>query len=160
MSKCFQEGHEAYARGDGALAKQMSNEGKEHKRKMESLNKQAADWIFHANNQDSGPNEIDLHGLYVKEAIARAEEALETAQRNGDKEIKLIVGKGLHSTNGAKIKPAIEGLMQRYQLDAELDPNNSGVLVVRLNQSRERSHLGADEISRRLERGGEGCNIM
>jgi len=159
MSRAFQAGHEAYAQGDGARAKQLSNEGKEHKRRMESLNQQAADWIYHANNLDSGPGEIDLHGLYVKEALAKAEAALDAAQRNGDEEIKLIVGKGLHSTNGAKVKPAIEGLMQRYQLDAELDRNNSGVLVVRLNRPRERSHLGADEITRRIER-NEGCTIM
>lgn len=161
MSKCFQQGHEAYSRGDGALAKDMSNKGKEHQRKMEEYNKQASDWIFRANNLDSAPDEIDLHGLYVKEAIARTEDALEKAKRNGDTEIKLIVGKGLHSTSGAKIKPAIENLMKKYQLDAELDPHNAGVLVVRLDGDRRRSHMGADEITRRLERGNEdGCTIM
>jgi hypothetical protein len=46
MARSFQESHEAYARGDGALAKQLSDKGKEHKRKMEGLNKQASDWIF------------------------------------------------------------------------------------------------------------------
>jgi Domain of unknown function (DUF1771) len=46
MSKCFQEGSEAYTRGDGARAKEMSNKGKEHQRKMEEYNKQASDWIF------------------------------------------------------------------------------------------------------------------
>lgn len=30
MAKCFAESHEAYSRGDGAGAKQLSNEGKEH----------------------------------------------------------------------------------------------------------------------------------
>ncbi|KAG2015503.1 hypothetical protein CC2G_008771 [Coprinopsis cinerea AmutBmut pab1-1] len=110
--------------------------------------------------QDSGPGEIDLHGLYVKEAISRTEEALEAAKRRGDTELKLIVGKGLHSSNGAKIKPAIENLMKKYQLDAELDPNNGGVLVVRLNETRRRSRMGADEITRRIERGDEGCTIM
>ena len=42
--------------------------------------------------QDSQPGEIDLHGLYVKEAIARTEDALDNARRNGEHEIKLIVG--------------------------------------------------------------------
>lgn len=46
MAKSFQESHEAYARGDGAAAKELSNKGKEHQRKMEQLNKQASDWIF------------------------------------------------------------------------------------------------------------------
>jgi len=46
MARCFQESHEAYSRGDGAKAKELSNEGKEHQRNMEKLNKQASDWIF------------------------------------------------------------------------------------------------------------------
>ncbi|KAJ3514633.1 hypothetical protein NLJ89_g2268 [Agrocybe chaxingu] len=51
MAKRFQEGHEAYARGDGALAKELSNKGKEHQRKMEQLNKEASDFIFVENNK-------------------------------------------------------------------------------------------------------------
>jgi hypothetical protein len=46
MARCFQQSHDAYARGDGAGAKQLSNQGHEHQHKMESLNKQASDWIF------------------------------------------------------------------------------------------------------------------
>jgi len=44
MAKCFQESHEAYARG--ARAKELSNQGKDHQRKMEDLNKEASDFIF------------------------------------------------------------------------------------------------------------------
>jgi uncharacterized protein HemX len=46
MAQCFQQSHEAYARRDGALAKDLSSQGKEHQRKMEEFNKQASDWIF------------------------------------------------------------------------------------------------------------------
>ena len=46
MAKCFQESHEAYARGDGARAKELSNQGKDHQRKMGDLNKEASDFIF------------------------------------------------------------------------------------------------------------------
>lgn len=46
MARCYEQSHEAYSRGDGAGAKQLSNEGRAHKSKMESLNKQASDWIF------------------------------------------------------------------------------------------------------------------
>lgn len=46
MAKCFQDSHEAYARGDGAAAKSLSNEGKAHKQNMENLNKQAGEWIY------------------------------------------------------------------------------------------------------------------
>lgn len=46
MAKSFEQSHEAYARGDGARAKELSNQGKEHQRQMNDLNKQASDWIF------------------------------------------------------------------------------------------------------------------
>lgn len=58
MAKCFDDSHKAYASGDGSRAKQLSNEGHEHKRRMEQANGEAADWIFKANNEDSGPDEI------------------------------------------------------------------------------------------------------
>ncbi len=49
----------------------------------------------------------------------------------------------------------------RYQLSAQLDPNNAGVLIVQLNgaQRGERG-MGADELSQRLEKDGEQCIIM
>ncbi len=48
--------------------------------------------ISAANNTDSGPNEVDLHGLYVKEAIARTEQAIQDAKQRGDPNVHLIVG--------------------------------------------------------------------
>ena len=46
MAKCFSQSHEAYNNGDHAAAKEFSNLGKEHQRKMEELNKEASDWIY------------------------------------------------------------------------------------------------------------------
>ncbi|SJL14323.1 uncharacterized protein ARMOST_17779 [Armillaria ostoyae] len=100
---------------------------------MEQLNKEASNWIYLENNRNRKPGEIDLHGLYVKEAIAYTDAALEEAKLRGDSEIRPIVGKGLHSGGAAKVGPAIKELMRKYQLVAELDPSNSGVLVVKLN---------------------------
>lgn len=54
MAKCFQQSHEAYSQRNGTLAKQLSNQGKEHQRKMEEFNKQASDWIFGGQLQYSG----------------------------------------------------------------------------------------------------------
>ncbi|PBK87736.1 DUF1771-domain-containing protein [Armillaria gallica] len=134
MARCFSESHEAFNRGDRAAAKDLSNQGKSHKQKMEQLHKEASKWIYLKNNRDCKPGEIDLHGLFVKEAIAYTDAALEEAKLRGDSEIRLIVGRGSHSEGGvAKIRLAIEELMRKYQLVAELDPSNSGVLVVELN---------------------------
>jgi len=161
MAKCFQQSHEAYSRGDGALAKDLSNQGKDHQRKMENFNKEASDFIFIENNKDSEPGEVDLHGLYVKEAITRADQAIRNAKSQGQAQINFIVGKGLHSHGGvAKIRPAIEDLIQKHQLSAQLDPNNSGVLIVLINSKSGQRGIGAEEISRRLEREEESCIVM
>jgi len=161
MAQSFEASHEAYERRDGALAKELSNKGKEHQRRMEGWNQQASDWVFAENNKDSKPGEIDLHGLYVKEAIVHTDQAIQEAKQRGDSEIRLIVGKGLHSPGGAaKIKPAIEQLMQNHQLLAEMDPDNAGVLIVHMDRGGHDSReVSADEIMRRLHK-DEGCTIM
>lgn len=141
MAQCFEESHTAYAAGDGARAKELSNQGKAHKAEMERLNAQASEWIFASASmslsfarrgcgvlghwilttydlsganreqrsgcmrrfgthvvgltgvlQDSAPEEVDLHGLYVKEAITYSERAINDARRRGDAKVHLIVG--------------------------------------------------------------------
>ncbi|KAK0502562.1 hypothetical protein EDD18DRAFT_696432 [Armillaria luteobubalina] len=136
MARCFSESHDAYNRGNRAAAKDLSNQGKDHKQKMEQLNKEASNWIYLENNRSRQPGEIDLHGLYVKEAKAYTDTAIAKAMLRGDSELRLIVGKGSHSEGGiAKIRLAIEELMRKYQLVAELDPSNSGVLIVKLDDN-------------------------
>lgn len=63
MARCFQESHDAYQAGDGARAKQLSNEGHEHQHQMEALNAQASEWIFKENNTVSFS--IELHTLLL-----------------------------------------------------------------------------------------------
>ncbi|KAG8919137.1 hypothetical protein FRC00_011699 [Tulasnella sp. 408] len=156
MARCFRESQEAYRSGDGGRAKELSNEGKRHQSEMDRLNREASDWIFEQNNLDSGPDEIDLHGLYVKEAIDHTEKAILSAQNRGDRQIRVIVGKGLHSQGSvAKLKPAIEELMAKHHLACQLDPHNAGVLVVTLNQG---GGMGAGEITQRIE--DDQCSIM
>jgi hypothetical protein len=46
MGKCFDQSHSAYSSGDGARAKELSEQGKAHQREMERLNEQASEWIF------------------------------------------------------------------------------------------------------------------
>lgn len=169
MARAFEESHAAYGRGDGAAAKELSNQGKMHQREMGRLNAEASAWIFRENNLDSRPGEVDLHGLYVKEAIAYSDQSISEARARGDKEIRLIVGKGIHSQNhAAKLKPAIEELMLKHNLAAALDPDNSGVMIVQLDggnaaeRARDRGGvvLGADDITRRLDGQDDGCIVM
>lgn len=46
MAKCFDQSHAAYSHGDGGKAKDLSNEGHQHKTRMEQLNKEASEWIY------------------------------------------------------------------------------------------------------------------
>ncbi|PWZ03778.1 DUF1771-domain-containing protein [Testicularia cyperi] len=161
MAKSFDQSHTAYAQGDGARAKQLSNEGHSHKQNMERLNKQAADWIFMANNEDSPQGTVDLHGLYTSEALERTEQAVRNAQSQGWNELRIIVGKGLHSKDHRQhIAPAVEKLMRDYRLDAHLDPRNAGVLVVNLKGNGQ----GAANFTRDLAKQSTGnedeCVIM
>lgn len=120
--------------GDGGKAHDLSAEGKKHQARQDQLDDEASSWIFvgtyrcllsniairstvltySENNRDSPPGTLDLHGLYVKEAIERTETAVREAQGRGDEELRVIVGKGIHSQGHvAKLKPAVEDLMRR-----------------------------------------------
>jgi hypothetical protein len=57
MARAFEQSHAAYARKDGAAAKELSNEGKAHQREMERLNAEASEWIF------SGEYSVLFHPL-------------------------------------------------------------------------------------------------
>jgi hypothetical protein len=62
MARAFEESHAAYARGDGAAAKELSNQGKTHQREMERLNAEASAWIFR------GESDIFLLSIYSETA--------------------------------------------------------------------------------------------
>ncbi|KAH9839942.1 uncharacterized protein C8Q71DRAFT_855245 [Rhodofomes roseus] len=157
QSHAFKKSHTTrmYARSNRERAKELSEQGKAHKAKMERLNERASEWIFAKNNEDRAPGDpVDLHNLYVKEAITYTERAVQDARRRGDTKIKLIVGKGRHSLQGvAKLKPAIKRLLQTQGLVVELDPKNAGVLIVNLDgrSTDTDSVLSVDDIVRRFE---------
>lgn len=67
-NSCFERSQEAYKSGDGAAAKQLSNQGKAHDAKMDDYNRQASEYIFRENNAAGriDEDEIDLHGQFVE----------------------------------------------------------------------------------------------
>lgn len=82
-------------------------------------------------NQGRPRNEIDLHGLYVKEASQKVEEAIQHCQQAGENDLTIIVGKGLHSPNQiAKLKPAIIELVKKYNVSCQPNIPNPGCLYV------------------------------
>ncbi|KAK9453906.1 hypothetical protein V1511DRAFT_503553 [Dipodascopsis uninucleata] len=130
-SRYYDEAHAAYERGDGAEAKRLSEKAKEHAKKMDDYNAQAAVYVFRANNADSDGDEIDLHGLYVKEAEEYLTQRIAACKQRNESHLEVIVGKGNHSNGGvAKIKPAVEQLCKEHGFAYSLDGDNSGVIII------------------------------
>lgn len=137
MKEKFDQAHQAYNAGRRREAKIFSTEGKAHQRKRDELNEQAAAWIFEANNRACPPDTIDLHGLFVQESITYTESFIARARRSRFKTVRVIVGKGVHSMqHQAKIRPAIEELVERQNIAVSLDEHNSGVLILVLEPAR------------------------
>lgn len=126
------QAHEAYEQGDGAGAKQLSNEGKSHAAKMEQYNKQASEYIFRANNStDKVPSDtIDLHGQFVEEAEDILEARIRDAQARSQTHLHVIVGKGNHSVGHVqKLKPRVEHLCQELGLQYRTEENEGRIYV-------------------------------
>ncbi|SCU93593.1 LANO_0E04302g1_1 [Lachancea nothofagi CBS 11611] len=131
-----QQSQQAFKSGDKSEAHALSERAKEQLNVAEKFNMQAAEYVFTQNNADSDSDEIDLHGLYTKEAQWIMQKRIAVAVANHESKLEVIVGKGLHSANGiAKIKPAIEELCQQANLASYVDRKNSGVLVVELENA-------------------------
>ncbi|GAW22353.1 hypothetical protein ANO14919_118900 [Xylariales sp. No.14919] len=127
---CMQRAHEAYERGDGAAAKELSNEGKWHAAEADRLFNEASTSIFKANNPDSTASTIDLHGQYVAEAQKLVEDRIHRDQRLGKTHLHVIVGKGNHSVDHVqKLKPAIQDLCQNLGLQYATEENEGRIYV-------------------------------
>src|SRR5256884_640571 len=80
---CFDRAHQAYERGDGALAHELSQEGKQHAAMMDQYNKQASEFIFRENNAHVDGDTIDLHGQFVEEAEEILEQRIRVGRQQG-----------------------------------------------------------------------------
>lgn len=126
------QAHEAYERGDGAGAKELSNEGKEHAAKMDQYNKQASEYIFRENNAPGrvASDTIDLHGQFVEEAEEILEARIRDAQARSQTHLHVIVGKGNHSVNHVqKLKPRVEQVCRELGLQYATEENEGRIYV-------------------------------
>ncbi|KAJ5806644.1 uncharacterized protein N7503_004246 [Penicillium pulvis] len=129
---CFQKSQDAYSSGDGAGAKQYSEEGKAHGRKMEDYNRQASEFIFKENNASGRvpADTIDLHGQFVEEAEEILEERIKYAKAHGQTHLHVIVGKGNHSVGHIqKIKPRVEKVCDELGLQHVIEENSGRIYV-------------------------------
>ncbi|KAL1977730.1 hypothetical protein VTN31DRAFT_589 [Thermomyces dupontii] len=131
-NECFDRSRRAYESGDGAAAKQLSEQGKEHARLMDMYNKQASEFIFRENNAPGrvDPDTIDLHGQFVEEAEEILEQRIRAARQRGDTHLRVIVGKGNHSVNHVqKLKPRVEQVCRDLGLRYHTEENAGRIFV-------------------------------
>ncbi|KAK8136643.1 Smr domain protein [Apiospora sp. TS-2023a] len=131
-NECFDKAHQAYERGDGAEAKQLSNEGKRHASQMESYNKQASEYIFRENNATGrvADDTVDLHGQFVEEAEDILEKRIRDARARGQTHLHVIVGQGHHSAGHVqKIKPRVEQVCRELGLHYATEDNAGRIYV-------------------------------
>ncbi|KAL1994705.1 hypothetical protein VTN49DRAFT_2175 [Thermomyces lanuginosus] len=131
-NECFDRSRRAYESGDGAAAKELSEQGKEHARLMDMYNKQASEFIFRENNAPGrvDPDTIDLHGQFVEEAEEILEQRIRAARQRGDTHLHVIVGKGNHSVNHVqKLKPRVEQVCRDLGLRYHTEENAGRIYV-------------------------------
>jgi DNA-nicking Smr family endonuclease len=142
----FQQSQDAYRSGNKADATYYSQLGKEQGTLMLEANTRAADFVFEFHNRERPLDEIDLHNLFVEEAMQRLKERIATLQQDSKLQTRIassqqpikrpstlvvIVGRGNNSANGTpRIKPAVESYLQSIGL--RYDFENEGSLQVHL----------------------------
>ncbi|KAJ3578601.1 hypothetical protein NPX13_g1965 [Xylaria arbuscula] len=128
---CMNRAHQAYARGDGATAKQLSNEGKRHAAEADKFFDQMSAKAFEINNpKQDEVDYIDLHGQVPATAVVLVTERIREDQKKGRTHLHVIVGKGIHSAGHIqKLKPAVENQCRELGLQYETEENEGRIFV-------------------------------
>lgn len=137
---------QAYKQNEKAKAKQLSEDAKLALEHMNAYNEEASRIIFTENNKNLTypDSSIDLHGLYVKEAVHFTREKIRKWQKSSPStadSLVIIVGAGNHSIdNVQKIKPAIEDLLKNElgfsSNSILLDTPNKGCITIESKTSK------------------------
>jgi DNA-nicking Smr family endonuclease len=122
-NECFEKSKKAFEEGDKELASKLSEEGKMHNEKWKQLTVEAGKNIFNEMNKNNERTVIDLHGLFVDEALGFVKERL--AELKGSSvTLSVITGAGNHSEGGqALIKPKIIQLLTDEKLTFQEEKN-------------------------------------
>jgi DNA-nicking Smr family endonuclease len=116
-----------YRNGNKKKAHELSQEKKRLIEAAETKNREAAKLQISLKNDGRETNELDLHGLYVKEALS----AVEYRLKHSFTELVIITGKGNHSQDQqAKIKPAIIEYLESRNYFFIINSPNEGCITV------------------------------
>lgn len=133
MKNNYSLSQKAWIDGNKAEAKKYSEKGDENRQNMEYFNKEAAKLAFLKHNDEKKGNELDLHGLTVEEAEVILEDNVEKMKKKGEKELLVIVGKGLHSREeGPKLKDLVMNYAMIMNYKYKLDDKNQGCIILYL----------------------------
>jgi len=106
-----------YRSGFKSQAKVLSIQKTALYRQMDERNQQAAELIFEHFNRNRPNKIIDLHGLYVAEALKYLQDKLKECRSKNILQLTVITGMGNNSPNRiAKIKPEVEKFVRENRL--------------------------------------------
>ena len=126
----FHQADEAGRAGNRARRHVLLDAAHSKRREFERLKAERARRTFEKRNSGYGLDQIDLHGLYLHDAVTACQERLSKAISSNVREVTIITGAGHHSSHGhAKIKPAVEELLARYKLSYTFLPGEGGFVV-------------------------------
>ncbi|KAI9442253.1 hypothetical protein H4582DRAFT_1927359 [Lactarius indigo] len=93
MTEAYSRAKSAQKKGLRGAAQAHRQEAMSHESAKKELDKRAARIIFRENNKDrKNGGKIDLHGLYVAEAVGFANQLLQCGESRGDQVMCFIVG--------------------------------------------------------------------
>lgn len=134
MKNNYSLSQKAWSDGNKSEAKKFSEKGDENRKNMEYFHKEAAKISFATNNNNDNKNNVlDLHGLTVEEAEVILEDNVEKIQKKGEKELMVIVGKGLHSGDeGPKLKELVMNYAMIMNYKYKFEEKNQGCIILYL----------------------------
>lgn len=147
-NQSMQLSRQAFQKGDKKKAKILSNEGKEFKKLMDKENRIASNKIFDLHNSKKTIDEIDLHGLFVAEAIERLNQRVKLAKQCCLPNLVVIVGRGIHSERGPKIKPAVVKYANKNNIQYQMDSPNAGCITFEFDGIRVKQKQAESEYTR------------
>lgn len=119
--------------GDEGTAKEFYDEVKYCQNRMNEANDTAADLIFERNNENQPSHIIDLHRLFVNEAIVKLTVRVNNLLIRSKQELIVIVGRGHHSEHGPKLKNAVANFAIKNNILYSADPLTTGRVELHLD---------------------------
>lgn len=124
----------AFRRGDKLAAAELAGEARALFSAAAAHNARAAEHLFRHHNPSLETDVVDLHGLYVPEALFYFSAHLQRCLRRGETRVTCVVGRGKNTAadGGSRLLPAVWVLCQ--QLDVHAECAGAGVLAVCADQ--------------------------